>query len=437
MLAVPGALVAAVERKESLFGLLPIAEAFHVADAVHLEIHRPRAIAKNVVLGHALLQVDAVCTTRKQVDRRGAEQAEVVRVDGIVQARHAAIEQHDDLELVAPGARQQGLQVGELGEQEPLGAGKVFLQQAIATERTARVRDQRLAVVEAPAVDPGGVMELADLAVGTLRTHDIAERVAQQLLVQTLGQFIRAGDEHRQLVQRQHIGLSTRGNPELQAQAGTHRLAGGQHHAGRGDRRRRFQVFRVGQLERPQGDVVGRAIFAGGAIVLADQAAQGGVPRHGVAGKQPAFLQVGLHLHHGHRRHRRQVMRVDHFQQVLGEHRVLGIELQLDARRQEGEALQQAFDIGIGAFEAFQAKPTGDLRVLARELAAHLADVLQLPVVVAQQSRIHGQSAEALRYLEAAGFQVHLGLQVEVQGNRLRPHLRLDVEDQRLPIHAL
>src|SRR5690606_12433642 len=67
----------------------------------------------------------------------------------------------------------------------------------------------------------------------------------------------------------------------------------------------------------------------------------------------------------------------------------LRVELELDARRQERETFEQPLDVGIGDLEAFHAEPAGDLRKLARELRAHLADVLQLAVVVAQETRVH------------------------------------------------
>ena len=82
-------------------------------------------------------------------------------------------------------------------------------------------------------------------------------------------------------------------------------------------------------------------------------------------------------------------MRVDHLHQVLGEHRLLRIEFQLHARGQKREAFQQPLHVRVGAFEAFHAQPAGDLRILARELAAHFTDVLQFPVVITQQARVH------------------------------------------------
>src|SRR3546814_4460009 len=82
-------------------------------------------------------------------------------------------------------------------------------------------------------------------------------------------------------------------------------------------------------------------------------------------------------------------MRVHHLQQMPREDREFGIELQLHARREEGEALQEPLHIGVGAVECVEAQPGGDLRIFAGELAAHLADVRQFLIVELQEARIH------------------------------------------------
>jgi len=74
---------------------------------------------------------------------------------------------------------------------------------------------------------------------------------------------------------------------------------------------------------------------------------------------------------------------------VLREARELGVDLEVDARRHEREALEQPLDVRIGALERLQPQPARDLRELARELGAHLADVVELAVVVLEQPRIH------------------------------------------------
>src|SRR6185437_12111073 len=288
--AVPGALVAAVERLEALLRLLAVAEAFHVGDAVDLEIHRPGAVGEDVVLGAPRLQVDAVGAAREQVDLRRAEQPEVARVHRVVQAADAAVEQRHDLEFAGRRARQHRLQPGEHREQETLRAGEVFLQQAVAAERAVGVRQQRLVVGKALVADAAAVEELADQPARPRRAYQVTHRVAEQLLVQALGQFVGAGDEQRQLVQRQHVRLRAGGDGELQPQAGAYGLVRRQRHAGGGERGRRLEVLRLGQFQWPQGDVVRGAVFAGGALVVTGEPAQRGLPRHHRTGGQRAFL---------------------------------------------------------------------------------------------------------------------------------------------------
>src|SRR5258705_386255 len=116
---------------------------------------------------------------------------------------------------------------------------------------------------------------------------------------------------------------------------------------------------------------------------------QGGAPLDGRARCQVRVAEIGLQLRDQHRRRRRQVVRVDDLEQRLREARELGIELQLDARGEEAEALEQPLDVGVGDLEAVHAEPRGNLRKLLRELRAHLAEMLQLEVVVLQQPRIH------------------------------------------------
>jgi hypothetical protein len=93
--------------------------------------------------------------------------------------------------------------------------------------------------------------------------------------------------------------------------------------------------------------------------------------------------QVGLQLHHGHRRCRRQQVRIHQLRQVLGKPRELGVDLHLHARGHEAEAFQQALDIGVGALEAIEAEAAGDLRKFLGKLTARFAQVLQLLAVVA------------------------------------------------------
>jgi hypothetical protein len=81
--------------------------------------------------------------------------------------------------------------------------------------------------------------------------------------------------------------------------------------------------------------------------------------------------------------------RIDDFQKMAREGCVLGIHLELDAGRQKGKALEQALDIGVGAFETFHPQARSDLGVFLGEFRAHFPKVPKLVFVVFEQPRIH------------------------------------------------
>ena len=129
-------------------------------------------------------------------------------------------------------------------------------------------------------------------------------------------------------------------------------------------------VFGVGQLERPQRHLVPGAVLARGLIGRARARCAATVPRgtRYPSASAPS-LRLGCIWTSDHRRRRRQIVGIDHLQQVLGEPREFGVDLQLDARRQKGESFQQSLDVRIGALEGLQPQPAGDLGKVAGELA--------------------------------------------------------------------
>ncbi len=82
-------------------------------------------------------------------------------------------------------------------------------------------------------------------------------------------------------------------------------------------------------------------------------------------------------------------MRIDDFEQRLGEARKLGVDLQLDARGEKGGPLDQPLDVRVRHLESAHAEPRGNLRKLLRKLRAHLAEMSELALVVVQQTGIH------------------------------------------------
>ena len=55
--------------------------------------------------------------------------------------------------------------------------------------------------------------------------------------------------------------------------------------------------------------------------------------------------------------------------------RELGVDLELNACSQEGKALEQALDVGVGALESVEPEAACNLGIVTRELAAEIAQV--------------------------------------------------------------
>ena len=102
---------------------------------------------------------------------------------------------------------------------------------------------------------------------------------------------------------------------------------------------------------------------------------------------------------------------------MLREAREFGADLELHPRRHEREALEQSLHVRVGNVDTFHPQTAGDFREFPRELRTHVADMVQLLVVVAEKSRIHvrpltGRLGDGRR----TGLEVEVGAQVETHG---------------------
>src|SRR6184192_3262561 len=79
-------------------------------------------------------------------------------------------------------------------------------------------------------------------------------------------------------------------------------------------------------------------------------------------------------------------------EEPLREPRKLGIHFELHACGEETDSLQQPLDVGIRDVDSGHVETRRDLGKLRGEFARHLPEILELPVVVVEQSRIHDQS---------------------------------------------
>ena len=308
-------------------------------------------------------------------------------VHGLQQRVVGAREEDDDVDFGAAARAQRVADALHVEEQEALREREVLLQQPVAGEAMQGLRQQGFVVLEAGGFDALAVQRLVPRGGALGRQHQHAQRVAADQLVQAVGDVVDAGAVQPQVLQRDLREVEAGRGAQPQAQAGAVLAPLGQR--GHGQVGGVREVLHLRQLQRPQRDVVRGAELAGRGAGLAGVAQHRGAARQARPGGQRRVAQVGLQLRHQHRGCGRQELRVDDLQQPLREARELGVELQLDAAGQEREAFEQAFDVGVGDLQALDAQPGSDLRELLRELGAHLAQMAQFLVVVAEQARVH------------------------------------------------
>ena len=196
------------------------------------------------------------------------------------------------------------------------------------------------------------------------------------------------GKVQRQPLERDRIEAEARSGTQPQADRSLDLLADSQFPR---KLRRIGKILPLEELDRPQLDAVGGAKFARGRTPRRARGtgAQNAPARHLQPLGKAALGKIGLESHHRHGRRRREEARKDHLQQVLAKGREFRVDLELHPRRKEGEAFEQALDIGIGAVQPLQRQPAGNLRKLFGEFGRRLPDMQQLVVVVIEEPGIH------------------------------------------------
>ncbi len=110
-----------------------------------------------------------------------------------------------------------------------------------------------------------------------------------------------------------------------------------------------------------------RTIFAPRGFSAAHAAGERSPPGHDEAVVQRSLLRIRTELHHGHGRRWTEVVRAEHLEEMLREAREFGVDLELDASREEGESFEQALDVRVRTLERIEPQPARDLgEVVAR-----------------------------------------------------------------------
>ena len=121
----------------------------HLVDGEDLQRVPAAGVGNHRVLVARLVQQDRLGRERKQVDDRGAVQAEGLGGDPHLQRLLALVAlegryQEEDLDLRAEPGRRHLLQPREIEEEELLGKGKILLQETVSGKGAARIGQHRI-----------------------------------------------------------------------------------------------------------------------------------------------------------------------------------------------------------------------------------------------------------------------------------------------------
>ena len=317
---------------------------------------------------------------RKQVHRRRAPQRQRVVGQRALQFRQRTVQIDKDFHPISPGCEGFSLHSGEIQEQELLREGEIFGQQAKAREAAGGPGEQRLL---RPKADRADRISAHDDGVGVGRAVGVGDRqrVAAQQFVQRQGDVGR-----RAQVETQPVNAELR---EGDLGVGAFHHDAQRRHRAAGQRVGRHRERQAGEphaldLHRPQRHRIGgaeAAWLAAHRLAVQRQAGRD-LERH-------QQVRLAAELQHRAGGHRRQVMRVEHAEQRVGQLRKLVVQPVMDAGRQEGHAVEQPLHMRVVHRVAGHAQAARDLGVRFGEFLRQLADSLQLAVEIGQQCVRH------------------------------------------------
>src|SRR3977135_565277 len=142
-------------------------------------------------------------------------------------------------------------------------------------------------------------------------------------------------------------------------------------------------IFRRGQFARPYRDVAAQTVTARDLpIELTETRIKIGTARYRSAIAERRIAKHGVRFDEHHRRRRREIVRNELFQQILGEFGEFVFELELHPSRKESGSLQQPTDQRIDAVLQNATQALRNSRIFLGELADINLELLEFLVVV-------------------------------------------------------
>jgi hypothetical protein len=285
-------------------------------------------------------------------------------------------QQHHHFYVAAEARCANAVQAGEVEEEELLRETEILLQEPVADEGAAGIRQHAFAFGEPDRLQCArGEDDGRDFGFGIGIAHQDLHLVIAQDLVQVVHQVAFAVEVKTQRIERQLGKRDVAGAAQIQAQrvGRLGRANGGREAVGR-------LPLGAGHFHRPERDVVVGAELAGHPVDRPRTQQRAALQLQALLGRD--LFVIHVELDHRHGRNGAQVVGIQNAEQGLGDFRKLVVDFEVDARGQEGEGLQHALDVRVLALVGFKHQAGGDLGVLGGELGAHLAQKRQFPFVV-------------------------------------------------------
>ncbi len=389
-----GAMAQGIERLVDL-GFLEIAGGNDAVDRVDLRGQLALLIWDNVVFGLSLGNTDWLGDALEQIDHRGAAELKRVAADALFEGDQAVrlvglFEEYQDFERVAKTTFGKAVQTLQIDEEEFLGEAEILLQQAVAQEAAVGVRQDALGGSESDGLQTaGGQNGLSCPFTRRQGPHGDAESVEEEELVERVDGGTLSVEVEAKGIEGQLLKAESAQAFDPNANHGG-RFGG---HAGHRETIHRRDGG-AGDPQRPQGDRITGTERADTAIFRLAVDRETGFHLDRCRG---ALRRIELKLDDGLGRHGPEVVRVEHVKKRFSDFRELVVELAMHAAGQKREGFDEPFDVRIFAGVGLQQQAPGHLGILLRELAGHLADELQLALVVGQQLVDHAFPPETAR----------------------------------------
>jgi len=197
------------------------------------------------------------------------------------------------------------------------------------------------------------------------------------------------GEAQVQRVDRQLVEVALAHPRQRQAERGFRGRAARCLESGAGDRAAVLEIAHGSDFERPEVDVLRRDVGRPRRQSRQQAGQQPRAARHDMALVHRLKLLARFQYRHARRWRRRDEVGIEHVEHAAREAGALAVDLEPRAGGQEGDAVEQPFDIGVGAGDGVERQVARDGGMHVGEFGGELPDMRQLILVILKEDPVH------------------------------------------------